>query len=66
MADRDSKLNKAREQLDKFRKKKKMQEDPENPSSSTSSPIMFSARSSSEADTSEQGMQVSKHEGNTV
>ena len=50
MADRDIKLNKAREKLDKFRNKKKMQEDPEKqdsspvPSSSTSSPIMFTVK----------------------
>merc|ERR1712142_1301304 len=53
MADRDTKLNKAREKLDKFRKKKKMQEEPEmQPSSSavsscTSSPIMFTVKTES-------------------
>ena len=59
MADRDSKLSKAREKLDKFRKKKKTQEEedpekqtssPNSPSSSTSSPIMFQARTSLEAE----------------
>ena len=50
MADRDIKLNKAREKLDKFRKKKKMQDEPEKqsnssvPSSSNSSPIMFTVK----------------------
>merc|ERR1712142_360997 len=53
MADRDTKLNKAREKLDKFREKKKMQEEPEKqPSSSavsscTSSPIMFTVKTES-------------------
>ena len=56
MADRDTKLSKAREKLDKFRMKKKIQEDPEKQtsspgqSSSTSSPLMFQARASDESE----------------
>ena len=76
MADRDSKLSKAREKLDKFRKKKKTQEeeDPEKqtcspgPSSSTSSPIMFQARTSLEAEITDNynDIETTKSGGNQI